>query len=151
MAQLFVVVGSYIGDHWKVYPRLCVGSFRVDFGLVILPIHSNWTIDCTCPGADYELVTLVATIFRVSHKVTVKGSLTVPGIDVGQTHSGSLEGKSTITAWKLAPRHKSIKQVANVTDPPTLSSPLPILISRCWISSPTSGFHCGKFCLIVFF
>jgi hypothetical protein len=145
VAQLFVVVGSYIGGHWKVYPRLCVGAFQVDFGLVILPIRSDWTIDCTRPGADYELVTLVATIFRVSHKVTVKGSLTVPGTDVGQTHSGSLEGKSTITAWKLAPRRKSIKQVANVTDPPALSPPLPILISRRWISSPTSGFIVGRF------
>jgi hypothetical protein len=129
VAQLFVVVGSYIGRHWKVYPRLCVGAFQADFGLVILPIHFDWTVNCTRPGADYELVTLVATIFRVSHKVTVKGSLTVPGIDVGQTHSGSLEGKSTITAWKLALRCKSVKQVANVTDPPTLSLPLPILIS----------------------
>ena len=81
-----------------------MGAFQVDFRLVILPIHSDWTVDCTYPGAYYELVTLVATIFRVSHKVTVKGSLTVPGTDVGQTHSGSLEGKSTITVWKLAPR-----------------------------------------------
>jgi hypothetical protein len=86
-----------------------VEAFQVDFRLVILPIHFDWTVDCTCPGADYELVTLVATIFRVSHKVTVKGSLTVPGTDVGKTHSGSLEGKSTIIAWKLAPRRKSVK------------------------------------------
>jgi hypothetical protein len=98
-----------------------VGASRVDFELVILPICLDQTVDCTRPGADCELVTLVAIIFRVSHKVTVKGSLTVPGTDVGQTHSGSLEGKSTITVWKLAPRHKSIKQVTNVTDPPTLS------------------------------
>ena len=74
-------------------------AFQVDFGLVILPIRSGWIVDCTCPGDDYELVTLVATIFRVSHKVTVKGSLTVPGTDVGQTHSSSLDDKSTITAW----------------------------------------------------
>jgi hypothetical protein len=93
-----------------------VGAFQDDFELVILPIRSNWTVDCTRPGADYDLVTLVATIFRVSHKVTVKGSLTIPGKNVGQTHSGSLEGKSTITAWKLAPRRKSVKKVANVTD-----------------------------------
>jgi hypothetical protein len=86
-----------------------VGAFQDDFGLVILPIRFDWTVECTRPGADYELVTLVATIFRVSHKVTVKGSLTVLGTDVGQTHSGSLEGKSTITAWNLAPRRKSIK------------------------------------------
>jgi hypothetical protein len=86
-----------------------VEAFQDDLRLVILPIHSDWIVDYTCPGANYELVTLVATIFRVSHKVTVKGSLTVPGIDVGQTHSGSLEGKSTITAWKLAPRSKSVK------------------------------------------
>jgi hypothetical protein len=145
VAQLFVVVGSYIGGHWKVYPRLCVGAFQVDFGLVILPICFDWTVDYTRPRADYELVTLVATIFRVSHKVTVKGSLTVPGTDVGQTHSSSLEGKSTITTWKLALRSKSVKQVANVTDPPSLSPPLPILISRRWISSPTSGFIIGRF------
>jgi hypothetical protein len=122
-----------------------VGAFQVDFGLVILPIRSDWTIDYTRPGADCELVTLVATIFRVSHKVAVKGSLTVPRTDVGQTHLGSLEGKSTITAWKLAQRHKTVKQVANVTDPPALSPPLPILISRRWISSPTSGFIVGRF------
>jgi hypothetical protein len=89
-----------------------------DFELVILPIRSDWTVDYTRPGADCELVTLVAIIFKVLHKVTVKGSLTVPGTDVGQTHSGSLEGKSTITAWKLAPRRKSVKQVAIVTVPP---------------------------------
>jgi hypothetical protein len=129
VVQPVVVFGSYIGGHWKVYPRLCVGAFRVDFRLVILPIRFDWTIDCTRPRADYELVTLVAIIFRVSHKVTVKGSLTVPGTDIGQTHSGSLEGKSTITVWNLAPRRKSVKQVTNVTDPPTLSPPLPILIS----------------------
>jgi hypothetical protein len=100
-----------------------VGASRVDFRLVILPIRSDWTVDCTHPGADCELVTLVAIIFRVLHKVTVKGSLTVPGTDVGQTHSGSLEGKSTFTAWKLAPRRKSVKQVANVTDPPLYPRP----------------------------
>jgi hypothetical protein len=122
-----------------------VESFQVDFGLVILPIRSDWTVDYTCLGADYKLVTLVAIIFRVSHKVMVKGSLTVPGTDVSQTHSGSLEGKSTITAWKLAPRCKSVKQVTNVTNPPALSPPLPILISQRWISSPTSGFIIGSF------
>jgi hypothetical protein len=86
-----------------------VGASRVDFGLVILPIHSDRTVDCTRPGDDCELVTLVAIIFRVSHKVIVKGSLTIPGTNIGQTHWGSLEGKSTITAWKLAPRRKSVK------------------------------------------
>jgi hypothetical protein len=145
VVQLFVVVRSYLGGHWKVYPRLCVGAFQVDFGLLILPIRSDWTVDCTHPRADYKLVTLVATIFRVSHKMMVKGSLIVPRTDIGQTHSGSLEGKSTITVWKLAPRRKSIKQVTNITDPPTLSLPLPILISRRWISSPTSGFIIGRF------
>jgi hypothetical protein len=128
--QLFVLVRSYIGGHLRVYPQFDVGASRVDFRLVILPIHSDWIVDCTHPGDDYKLVTLVAIIFRVSHKVTVKGSLTVPGTDVGQNHSGSLEGKSTITAWNIAPRCKSVKQVTNVTDPPTLSSPLPILISQ---------------------
>jgi hypothetical protein len=83
VVQLFVVVGSYIGGDLKVYPRLSVGASRVDFRLVILPIRSNGTIDCTRPGADYELVTLVAIIFRVPHKVTVKRSLTVPGTNVG--------------------------------------------------------------------
>jgi hypothetical protein len=105
-----------------------VGASRVDFILLILPIRSDWTVNCTLPGADCKLVILVAIIFRVSHKVTVKVSLTIPGIDIGQTHSGSLEVKSTITTWKLAPRRNSIKQVANITDPPSLSPPLPILI-----------------------
>jgi hypothetical protein len=86
-----------------------VGAFQVDYRLVILAIRSGWTVDCTCPGADYKLVTLVAIIFRALHKLIVKGSLTIPREDIGQTHSGSLEGKSTITAWKLAPRHRSIK------------------------------------------
>jgi hypothetical protein len=104
VVQLFVVVGSYIGGHLRVYPRLCVGASRVDFRLVILPIRSDQTIDCTFPGVESELVSLVSIIFRYLHKVTVKGSLTVPGTNGGQTHSGSLEGKSTITTWKLAPR-----------------------------------------------
>jgi hypothetical protein len=109
IVQLFVVARSYIGGHLKVYPRLCVGASRVDFRLVILPIRFGWTVDYTHPGYECELVTLVAIIFRVSHEVIVKGSLTVPGTDIDQTHSGSLEGKSTITVWKLAPRHKSIQ------------------------------------------
>jgi hypothetical protein len=112
-----VVVRSYYGDRLKVNPQLLHGILLVDFGIDTLPIRSDQTVDCTLPGADCELVTLVAIIFRVLHKVTVKGSLTVPGADIGQTHSGSLEGKSTITAWKLAPRHKSVKQVAIVTVP----------------------------------
>jgi hypothetical protein len=102
--QLFVVVKSYIGGHLRVYPRLCVGASRVDFKLVILPILLDRTANCTRPGADYELVSLVPIIFRYLHDVTVKGNLTVPGTDISETHSGSLEGKSTITAWKLAPR-----------------------------------------------
>ena len=65
------------------------------------------------------MVSLVAFLSRYLPKVTVKGKVfTVPGIDVDQNHSGSLEGKSTITAWKLAPRRKSVKQVINVTFPP---------------------------------
>ena len=119
-------------------------SFQVDFGIVILPIRFDWTVDCNLPGAYYELVTLVAIIFRVSHKVTVKGSLTVPGTDVSQTHSSSLEGKSKITAWKIAPKRKSVKQITNITNPPALSPPLPILISQHWISSPTSGLIVGS-------
>jgi hypothetical protein len=58
---------------------------------VILPIRSDQTVECTHPGADFESVSLVATIFRHLHKVTVKGSLTVPGTDISQTYSGSLE------------------------------------------------------------
>jgi hypothetical protein len=113
-----VVVRSYYRDRLKVNPQLLRGSLLVDFRLNTLPVRSDRTVDCTRPGADCELVTIVAIIFRVLHKVTVKGSLTVPGADIGQTHSVSLEGKSTITVWKLAPRRKSIKQVAIVTVPP---------------------------------
>jgi hypothetical protein len=44
----------------------------------------------------------VAYLLRVLHKVTVKGQVfTVPGIDVGQTHSGSLEGIPTIMCGSL--------------------------------------------------
>jgi hypothetical protein len=113
-----VVVISYYGGHFKVNPQLLCGILLVDFGLDTLPIRSGRTVDCSRPGADCELVTLVAIIFRVLHKVTVTGSLSVPGADIGQTHSGSLEGKSTITAWKLAQRCKSVKQVTIVTIPP---------------------------------
>jgi hypothetical protein len=113
-----VVVGSYYGGHFEVNPQLLHGSLLVDFGLDTLPVRSDRTVDCSRPGTDCELVNLVAIIFRVLHKVTVMGSLTVPGTDIGQTHSGSLEGKSTITAWKLAPRSKSVNQVAIVTIPP---------------------------------
>ena len=113
-----MVVRSYYGDHFEVNPQLLHGSFLVGFGLDTLPLRSDRTFDCSLPGVDCKLVTLVAIIFRVLHKVTVKGSLTVPGADIGQTHSGSLEGKSTITAWKLAPRRKFVKQVAIVTVPP---------------------------------
>jgi hypothetical protein len=112
------VVGSYYGGHFEVNPQLLRGSLLVDFRLDTLPVRSDRTVDCSYPRADCELVTLVAIIFRVLHKVTVKGSLTVHGPDIRQTHSGSLEGKSTITAWNLAPRRKSVKQVAIVTIPP---------------------------------
>jgi hypothetical protein len=81
-----------------------VGASRVDFGLVILPIRSDRTVDSTHLGTNYKLVSLAAIIFRYLHKVTMKGSLTIPGTDISQTHSGSLESKSTITGWKLAPR-----------------------------------------------
>jgi hypothetical protein len=95
-----------------------VEAFQVDFGLDTLPVHSDWTVDCTHPGVDCELVTLVAIIFRVLHKAMVEGSLTIPGADIGQTHSGSLEGKSTIIVWKLALRRNFVKQVPIVTVPP---------------------------------
>ena len=104
-----MVVRLYYGDHFKVNPQLLRGSLLVDFGLDTLPIRSDQTVDCSRPGADCELVTLVAIIFRVLHKVMVMGSLTIPGADIGQTHLGSLEGKSIITTWKLAPRCKSVK------------------------------------------
>lgn len=113
-----MVVRSYYGDRLKVNPQLLRGSLLVDCGLNTLPIRSDQTVHYSRPGADYELVTLAAIIFRVLHKVTVTGSLTIPGAAIGQTHSGSLEGKSTITTWKLAPRRKSIKQVTIVTVPP---------------------------------
>jgi hypothetical protein len=99
-----MVVRSYYGVRLKVNPELLRASLLADFRLHTMPIRSDHTVDCSCPRADYELVTLVAIIFRVLHKVTVKGSLTVPGADIGQTHSGSLEGKSTITTWKLGRR-----------------------------------------------
>jgi hypothetical protein len=142
-----VVVGLYYGDHFEVNPQLLRGSLLVDFGLDTLPIHSNRTVDYSCPGADCELVTLVAIIFRVLHKVTVTGSLTVPRADIGQNHSGSLEGKSTITAWNLAPRRKSVKQVTIVTVPP-YPPPLLDLIMRRWISSPTSTVIKRRSCLL---
>jgi hypothetical protein len=81
-----------------------VGASRVDFELVTMPICSDRTVNYTRLGADCDLVSVVAIIFRYLHEVTMKGILTVPGTDIGQTHSGSLEGKSTITAWNLAPR-----------------------------------------------
>ena len=95
-----MVVGSYYGGHFEVNPQLLHGNLLVDFGLDTLPVRSDQTVECCRPGANCELVTLAAIIFRVLHKVTVTGSLTVPRTDIGQTHSGSLEGKSTITAWK---------------------------------------------------
>jgi hypothetical protein len=113
-----VVVGSYYGDRFKVNPQLLRGILLVDFGLDTLPVRSDRTVDCSRLGADCELVTLVAIIFRVLHEVTAMGSLTVLGADIGQTHSGSLESKSTIAAWKLAPRRKSVKKVAIVTVTP---------------------------------
>jgi hypothetical protein len=128
-----VVVRSYYGGHFKVNPQLLHGSLLVDFGFDTLPVRSDRTVECSRPGADYELVTLVVIIFRVLRKVMVTGSLTIPRAYIGQTHSSSLEGKSTITAWKLAPRRKSIKQVAIVTIPPY---PHPF-----WASSRDVGFH----------
>jgi hypothetical protein len=48
------------------------------------------------------LVTLVAYVFRVLHEVTMEGKVfMVPGIDIGQTHSGSLEGIPTIMCGSL--------------------------------------------------
>jgi hypothetical protein len=48
------------------------------------------------------VVTLVAYLLRVLHKVIVKGQVfMVPGIDVGQTHSDSLEGIPMIMCGSL--------------------------------------------------
>ena len=91
-----MVVRSYYGDHFEVNPQLLCGSLLVGFGLDTLPVHSDRTVNCSRPGADCELVTLVAIMFRALHKVIVKGSLIVPGTDVGQTHSGSLEGNPRV-------------------------------------------------------
>jgi hypothetical protein len=113
-----VVVRSYYGDHSKVNPQLLHGILLFDFGLDTLPVRLDRTVDYSRPGDDCELVTLVAIIFRVLHKVTMMGSLTVPGADIGQTHLSSLEGKSTITVRNLAPRCKSVKQVTIVIVPP---------------------------------
>jgi hypothetical protein len=60
-----------------------------------MPLRSDYIVDYTLPGDEYELVTLVGTLFRVLHKVTVKGSLTVPGTDIGQTHSAP---------WRVSPQ-----------------------------------------------
>jgi hypothetical protein len=78
-----VVVRSYYEDHFEVNPQLLRASLFVDFGLDTLAIRSDRTIDCSRPGDGCELVALVAIIFRVLHKVTVMGSLTVPGVDIG--------------------------------------------------------------------
>jgi hypothetical protein len=72
MVQLFVVVGSYIGGDLRVYPRLCVGASRIDFGLVIMPICSDQNVNCTRLGAECELVSLVDIILRYLHEVIVK-------------------------------------------------------------------------------
>jgi hypothetical protein len=93
------------------------------------------------------LVTLVAYICRVDTQGDNEGESSLYlGLDVGQTHTGSLDGTPMgKTVWEIAPRRNSVKKVTNVIDPQTLSQPLPILISRCWISSLTSGFIVGRF------
>ena len=78
-----------------------MGASRVDFGLVILPIRSDQTIDYTYPGDYYELVSLVTVILRYLHEVTMKGSLTIPGTNIGQTHLGSLEGNPQLLRGSL--------------------------------------------------
>jgi hypothetical protein len=81
--------------------------------------------------------------------VTTKGKVfVVPGTKVGQTHSGSLRVTHNYTMRELAPGCKSIKQITNVTDPPTLSQPLLILISRHWISTPTSAVTLRRFLFV---
>jgi hypothetical protein len=60
--------------------------------------------DCRLSPHDLLLlvVTLVAYLLMVLHKVTVKGQVfTVPRIDIGQTHSGSLEGIPMIMCGSL--------------------------------------------------
>ena len=50
-------------------------------------------------------MTLVAYLSRFLPKVTVEGKVfMVPRIDVDQTHSGSLESKSTITGVEACTR-----------------------------------------------
>jgi hypothetical protein len=93
-----------LGVTWRYTHDYVWEPLRLISDLLSCPYVLDRTVDYTHPGTHCELVSLVAIIFRYLHKVMVKGSLTVPGIDIGQTHSGSLEGKSTITTWKLAPR-----------------------------------------------
>jgi hypothetical protein len=60
------------------------------------------TVDCSPKTLLLLVVTLVAYLSRFLPEVTVKGKFfTVPGIDVDQTHSGSLEGIPTIMCGSL--------------------------------------------------
>ena len=75
---------------------------QTDFELDTMPLCVDWTFDCSPQASLLLVVTLVTYLLRVLHKVTVKGKFfTVPGIDVGQTHSGSLEGIPMIMCGSL--------------------------------------------------
>jgi hypothetical protein len=78
--------GSLLSLFWDRYPALACG------------------LDCRLSPQDLLLsvVTLVAYLSRFLYKVTVKGKVfTVPGIDVDQTHAGSLEGIPMIMCGRL--------------------------------------------------
>jgi hypothetical protein len=52
-------------ESFEAYPILLFLVLLGNFGLDIPPILSDSTVDCTRMEVDYELVTLVAIIFRV--------------------------------------------------------------------------------------
>jgi hypothetical protein len=49
----------------RVLPVHLSSTLLKDFKLVILPIRSDWTVECTRPEVECELVSLVSIIFRV--------------------------------------------------------------------------------------
>jgi hypothetical protein len=67
-----------------------------DFKFVILPIRLDWTIDCTHPGDAYELVSLVAIIFRFFTQ----------GDDEGKSslYLGQMVVKLTQAPWRVNPQ-----------------------------------------------
>jgi hypothetical protein len=63
----------------------------------------------------------------------MKGSLIVPRIDIGQTHLGSLEGKSIITAWNLAPKVNPNARL--ITSTHFQGTSIPTLVSTSFYST----------------